>query len=194
MHVDGLPRGVPMDHGVGHPAGVPRIADDLLPDLTPEHRFVEHELCQKAAVAERLAHARSRRALGRAAVDRKQSANQPWAGNGKPEGNRGAARLRHEQRPGNTELVERATDPLGLCGEGVVSVFEVGPPAVAERFDDDALVALSSERAGDATIAEGGAEDTGDEDERLSGGDGGGSERFPGRDLYVAVVGAVGRT
>src|SRR5262249_25274494 len=144
--------------------------------------------------AERLAHARSRRRLRRAPVDRQQSANQSGAGDGESKGDRSAARLCHKQGSRDPQLIERAADPLRLCREGVVRVFGVRRPAVAERLDDDALVAASGQRAGDRAIAEGGAEDAGDEDQRLSRAYRGGSQRFPGRDFDVANDGAVWRT
>src|SRR5262245_61977191 len=73
-------------------------------------------------------------------------------------------------------------------------MFGTGRPAVAERLDDDAPIAASDQRTGNGAIAEGGAEDAGDEDQRLPRAYRGGSQRFPGRDLDVANDAAVWRT
>ena len=81
------------------------------------------------------------RALGGAAADRQQAAHQAGTDDRETERDRRTAGLGHEQRVGDPQRVEGAADPLGLGGIGVVGLLGVGGPAVAQRLDDDALVA-----------------------------------------------------
>ena len=128
----------------------------------------------------------------RGPVDGQQPRTSSGPADGQAEGNRGPARLGDEKRAGDAEAVERRTDPEGLGGEGVVGLLGVGGPAVAQRLDHDAAVSTSNERLDDRAIAERGAEEPRDEDDRRAGTDGGGAERLAGGDLDVAHPRAIG--
>jgi hypothetical protein len=94
----------------------------------------------------------------------------------------------HDQCRPLVQAREHRPYPVGLGGERVVGVFRSGRAADAQRLDHHRAVARRRKQVEQMPVAEGGAEQSRHQDDRLSGTGNGDAEGFGSRDGYQELL------